>query len=48
MLKVQAVWIIPDVNYDSYFRRIEMKRESWRRSTSSPKICMVVLVIGIA
>jgi hypothetical protein len=37
MLKRQAVVIFPEVNYELSLVMENVKRESWRRSTSSPK-----------
>jgi hypothetical protein len=37
MPKRQAVVIFPEVNYELSFVMENVKRESWRQSTSSPK-----------
>jgi hypothetical protein len=40
--------IFPDVNCELRLEMEMLKRESWRQSTSSPKRCILVLVIHIA
>jgi hypothetical protein len=49
MLKRQeAVVIFPAVNYELSLVMENVKRESWRQSTSSPKIGILVLIIRTA
>jgi hypothetical protein len=48
MPKRQAVVIFPEVNYEISLVMENVKRESWRQSTSSPKIGMLVLIMHIA
>jgi hypothetical protein len=48
MPKRQAVVIFPEVNYELSIVMENVKRESWRRSTSSPKIGILVLIMHIA
>jgi hypothetical protein len=48
MPKRQAVVIFPEVNYELSLVMENVKRESWRRSTSSPKIGILVLIMHIA
>jgi hypothetical protein len=45
MPKRQAVVIFPEVNYELCLVMENVKRESWRRSTSSPKIGLLVLIM---
>jgi hypothetical protein len=47
MLKRQAVVIFPAVKYELSLVMENVKRESWRRSTSSPKIGILVLIITL-
>ena len=49
MLKVQAVWIIPDVNYDISLggnKSKSVKKREMGRGSNSPKRHMFVLVIA--
>jgi hypothetical protein len=48
MPKRQAVVIFPEVNYELSLGMVNVKRESWRQSTSSPKIGMLVLIMHTA
>jgi hypothetical protein len=48
MLKRQAVVIFPEVNYELSLVMENVKRESWRRSTSFPKIGILVLIMHTA
>jgi hypothetical protein len=48
MPKRQAVVIFPEVNYELSLVMENVKRESWRRSTSSPKIGILVLIMHTA
>jgi hypothetical protein len=48
MLKRQAVVIFPEVNYELSLVMENVKRESWRQSTSSPKIVILVLIMHTA
>jgi hypothetical protein len=48
MPKRQAVVIFPEVNYELTLVMENVKRESWRRSTSSPKIGILVLIMHTA
>jgi hypothetical protein len=48
MPKRQAVVIFPEVNYGLSLVMGNVKRESWRRSTNSPKIGILVLIMHIA
>jgi hypothetical protein len=48
MPKRQAVVKVPEVNYELSLVMESVKRESWRRSTSSPKIGLLVLIMHIA
>jgi hypothetical protein len=49
MPKRQAIVIFPEVNYELSLVVMEnVKRESWRQSTSSPKIGILVLIMHIA
>jgi hypothetical protein len=48
MPKRQAVVIFPEVNYELSLVMENGKRESWRRSTSSPKKRILVLIIHTA
>jgi hypothetical protein len=48
MPKRQAVVIFPEVNYELSSGMENVKRESWRRSTSSPKIGILVLIMHTA
>jgi hypothetical protein len=45
MPKRQALVIFPEVNYKLSLVMENVKRESWRRSTSSPKIGILVLIM---
>jgi hypothetical protein len=45
MPKRQAVVIFPEVNYELSLVMENAKRESWRQSTSSPKIDILVLIM---
>jgi hypothetical protein len=47
MPKRQAVVIFPEVNYELSFVMENVKGESWRRSTSSPKIGILVLIMHL-
>jgi hypothetical protein len=44
MPKRQAIVIFPEVNYELSLVMENVKGESWRRSTSSPKIGILVLI----
>jgi hypothetical protein len=46
--KRQAVVVFPEVNYELSLVMENVKRESWRRSTSSPKIGILVLIMHTA
>jgi hypothetical protein len=46
--KAQAVVIFPEVNYELSLVMENVKRESWRQSTSSPKIGILVLIMHTA
>jgi hypothetical protein len=46
--KMQAVVIFPEVNYELSLVMENVKRESWRQSTSSPKISILVLIMHTA
>jgi hypothetical protein len=48
MPKRQAIVIFPEVNYELNLVMENVKRESWRRSTSSPKIGILVLIMHTA
>jgi hypothetical protein len=48
MLQRQAVVIFPEVNYELSLVMENVKRESWRQSTSSPKIGLLVLIMHTA
>jgi hypothetical protein len=48
MPKRQAVVIFPEVNYELSLVMKNVKRESWRQSTSSPKIGILVLIMHTA
>jgi hypothetical protein len=48
MLTRQAVVIFPEVNYQLSLVMENVKREIWRRSTSSPKIGILVLIMHTA
>jgi hypothetical protein len=48
MPKRQAVVIFPEVNYELSLVMENVKRESWRQSTSSPKIGILVLIMHTA
>jgi hypothetical protein len=48
MPKRQAVMISPEVNYELSLVMENVKRERWRRSTSSPKIGILVLTMHTA
>jgi hypothetical protein len=48
MLKKQAIVIFPEVNYEPSSVMENVKRESWRQSTSSPKIDILVLIMHTA
>jgi hypothetical protein len=48
MPKRQAVLIFPEVNYELSLGTEKVKRESWRLSTSSPKIGILVLIMHTA
>jgi hypothetical protein len=48
MPKRQAVVIFPEVNYELSLVMENVKRESWRQSTSSPKIVILVLIMHTA
>jgi hypothetical protein len=48
MPKRQAAVIFPEVNYELSLVMENVKRESWRRSTSSPKIVILVLIMHTA
>jgi hypothetical protein len=48
MLKRQAVVIFPEVNYELSLVMKNVKRESWRQFTSSPKIVILVLIMHTA
>jgi hypothetical protein len=45
MPKRQALVIFSEVNYELSLVMENVKRESWRRSTSSPKIGILVLIM---
>jgi hypothetical protein len=47
MPKRQAVVIFPEVNYELILVMENVKREGWRRSTSSPKLGILVLIMHI-
>jgi hypothetical protein len=47
MPKRQAVVIFPEVNYELSLVMENVKSESWRQSTSSPKIGILVLIMPI-
>jgi hypothetical protein len=44
----EAVVIFPEVNYGLSLVMENVKRESWRQSTSSPKIGILVLIMYTA
>jgi hypothetical protein len=44
MPKRQAVVIFPEVNYELTLWMENVKRESWRQSTSSPKIGILACI----
>jgi hypothetical protein len=48
MPKRQAIVIFPKVNYELSLVMENVKRESWRQSTSSPKIGILVLIMHTA
>jgi hypothetical protein len=48
MPKRQAFVIFPEVNYELSLVMENVKKESWRRSTSSPKIGILVLIMHTA
>jgi hypothetical protein len=48
MQKRQALVIFPEVNYELSLVMENVKKESWRQSTSSPKIGIIVLIMHIA
>jgi hypothetical protein len=48
MPKRQAVAILPEADYELTLVMENVKRESWRRSTSSPKIGILVLIMHMA
>jgi hypothetical protein len=48
MLKRQAVVIYPEVYYERSLVMENVKRESWRQSTSSPKIGILELILHTA
>jgi hypothetical protein len=48
MPKRQAVVIFPEVNYELTLVMENVERESWRQSTSSPKIGILVLIMHTA
>jgi hypothetical protein len=48
MPKRLAIVIFPEVNYKLSLVMEDVKRESWRYSTSSPKIGILVLIMHIA
>jgi hypothetical protein len=48
MPKRQAVVIFPEVNYELSLVMENVKRESWRQSTSSPKIGILLLIMHTA
>jgi hypothetical protein len=48
MPKRQAIVIFPEVNYELSFVMKDVKRESWRQSTSSPKKGILVLIMHTA
>jgi hypothetical protein len=48
MPKRQAVVIFPEVNYELSLVMENVKRDSWRQSTSSPKIGILVLIMHTA
>jgi hypothetical protein len=48
MPKRQAVVIFSEVNYELTLVMENVKRESWRRSTSSQKIGILVLIMPTA
>jgi hypothetical protein len=48
MPKRQALVIFPEVDYKLSLVMENVKRESWRRSTSSPKISILVLIMHTA
>jgi hypothetical protein len=48
MPKGQAIAIFPEVNFELRLVMENVKRESWRRSTSSPKIGILVLIMHTA
>jgi hypothetical protein len=48
MPKRQAVVIFPEVDYELSLVMENVKRESWRQSTSSPKIGILVLIMYTA
>jgi hypothetical protein len=48
MPKRQAVVIFPEVNYELSLMMENEKRESWRQSTSSSKIGILVLIMHTA
>jgi hypothetical protein len=48
MPKRQAVVILPEVNYELSLVMKNVKRKSWRQSTSSPKIGILVLIVHTA
>jgi hypothetical protein len=45
MPKRQAIVIFPEVNYELSLVMEKVKRESWRQSTSSPKIGILALIM---
>jgi hypothetical protein len=48
MPKRQAVVIFPEVSYELSLVVENVKKESWRQSTSSPKIGILVLIMHTA
>jgi hypothetical protein len=48
MPKRQAVVIFPEVNYELCLVMENVKGEIWRRSTSSPKVGILVLIMQTA
>jgi hypothetical protein len=48
MPKRQAIVIFPEVYYEQSLVMENVKRESWRQSTSSPKIGILVLIMHTA
>jgi hypothetical protein len=48
MPKRQAIVIFPEVSYELSLVVENVKKESWRQSTSSPKIGILVLIMHTA